>query len=85
MTTLRRLCATSALTLIFALPALAGEISTMAVPPPPPPGEIETPAAPGEIHTPGEMHTGAPGEMLTPPGEAAATLLGLLQTALSLL
>ncbi len=56
MKSLQRLCATIALASMFALPVLAGEISTGpggAPPPPPPPsaameGEIQIPAASGE-------------------------------------
>jgi hypothetical protein len=83
MNTLRRLCVASVFALALSLPASGGEITTMVVQPP----TSSLAAADGEISTgaPGEIHTGAPGEMMTPPGEAAAALLGLLQAALSLL
>ena len=56
MKSLQRLCAAIALTLTFALTAIAGEISTgpgIAPPPPPPPsqmmgGGVDTPLSAGE-------------------------------------
>jgi hypothetical protein len=73
MKSLRQVCAASVLTLMLALSAFAGEITTMVVSPQPPPSQQST--------TQGQMDTGIAGEIDTP-FQAA---LSLLQSVLSLI
>lgn len=57
MKTLRKLSTTLVLVLVFALPALAGEMDCPVTPPPPPPtaqGVMDFPVAPPEAETSGE-------------------------------
>jgi hypothetical protein len=67
MKNLRRLCVALAFTFALTIPAFGGLIETPPAPPPPAqqsaPGQIET-GAPGGIQTP----PGAPGEIQTPGG-----------------
>ena len=58
MKTLRRLCVLFALTLVLALSAFAGDISTTVVSQPPPPPE-------SQAVTTGQMDTGLTGDMST--------------------
>jgi hypothetical protein len=62
MKNFRKICSTVVLTLMFALPVLAGDIQT---PTKSAPGDIDSPgrSAPGEIHGPGLT---APGDMGNP-------------------
>lgn len=80
MKSFQRLCAAAALTITFALPVCAGDISTGLGTAPPPPSQA---MAPGDIPSP----PGVAGE--TAGGEAVAPLteiaLGLLHGVLSLL
>ena len=81
MKTLKHLGMASMLTLVFTLPALAGEIHVPGPPPPePPPGSSS--AAPGQTETPGDAAT--PGITQTP-GLASVeeVALNLLQSMLS--
>jgi hypothetical protein len=80
MKALRQLCVASLFTLALALPAFAGQIDTMAVPPPP--AQMET--------TGGDIQTTVAGQIDTTVSEATATdpvtetMLNLLQSVLSL-
>jgi hypothetical protein len=81
MKNLRQLCVAFVFTCALAMPAFAGQIDTMAVPPPPP-----APAA----ATAGEIDTGVAGQIEIGSSEATATdsvtevALNLLQSVLSL-
>ena len=80
MKTLRRLCTVFVLTLVLALSAFAGDISTTVVSQPSPPPE-------SQVSTTGDMSTGFTGEMTTGAAAMDSTTevaLNLLQSLLSL-
>jgi hypothetical protein len=82
MKTLRQLSVALVFTLALTIPALAGDIETMIVPPP---SQAQT------ATTNGGIQTGVTGQIETPSGEATATgsatnaALNLIQSVLSLL
>jgi len=76
---LRQLCAAFALTLILAMSAFAGQMSTTVTPPPPPPSSTSTAT--------GERTTGDTGEISTTSSvtdSATQITLNLVQGMLSL-
>jgi hypothetical protein len=79
MRTLRQLCAASVLTLMLALSAFAGEMTTTIVSQPPPPSTSQGTAE-------GQMTIGSTGRIETPvTNSAVQAVLALVQSALSLI
>jgi hypothetical protein len=81
MRTLRQLCAASVLTLMLALSAFAGEMTTTIVSQPPPSSTSQATAE-------GQMTTGSAGRIEAPgtaTDSAVQAVLALVQSALSLI
>jgi hypothetical protein len=87
MKTLRRLCAVFVLTLVLALSAFAGDMSTGITAPPPPSTSQATTAGDMSTGVTGDMSTGITGDITTgvmATDPATDIFLSLLQSLLSL-
>ena len=82
MKTLKRLSTAVLLTLVLAVAAFAGEMSS---PPctPPAPGEVNAPPCSGGQMTPDDST--APGDTLTPPAANSVDILSVVDAAIDLL